>query len=76
MDALRIAFDTIIVGALALPWVFFGADLFFLKNPEDDRWAINAWALPDRMRTLRDLFSNPNRGRSCYRKITALRDEK
>jgi hypothetical protein len=44
MDALRIAFDTIIVGALALPWVFFAADLFFLKNPDDDKWAINAWA--------------------------------
>lgn len=31
MDALRIAFDTIIVGALALPWVLFAADLMSKK---------------------------------------------
>jgi hypothetical protein len=43
MDALRIAFDTIIVGALALPWVFFAADLFFLRRPEDDNQAKAAW---------------------------------
>jgi hypothetical protein len=32
MEALSIAFDTIIVGALALPWVIIVIDLFFLKD--------------------------------------------
>jgi hypothetical protein len=36
MQALSIALDTIIVGALALPWVLFAADLFFLEGPTDD----------------------------------------
>jgi hypothetical protein len=44
MDALRIAFDSIIVGALALPWVFFAADLFFLRNPSDENRAKKVWA--------------------------------
>lgn len=43
MQALSIAFDTIIVGALALPWVFFAADLFFLKSERDDKLAKDAW---------------------------------
>jgi len=43
MDALRIAFDTIIVGALALPWVLLVTDLFFLENPEDDNLFKKAW---------------------------------
>jgi hypothetical protein len=32
MEALSIAFDTVIVGALALPWVLIVIDLFFLRN--------------------------------------------
>ena len=36
MTALSIAFDTIIVGVLALPWVVFAVDLFFLKDAADD----------------------------------------
>jgi hypothetical protein len=32
MEALSIAFDTIIVGALALPWVVIVVDLFFLRD--------------------------------------------
>jgi hypothetical protein len=44
MEALGIAFDTIIIGALALPWVVFAADLFFLKNQDDDNRVRVAWA--------------------------------
>jgi hypothetical protein len=43
MGTLSIAFDTIIVGALALPWVFFAVDLFFLKNKTDDDRVKKAW---------------------------------
>ena len=44
MGALSIAFDTIIVGALALPWVVFAADLFFLEDKHDDLRVKVAWA--------------------------------
>lgn len=37
MGVLSIAFDTILVGAFALPWVLFAADLLFLQAPDDDR---------------------------------------
>ena len=43
MGALSIAFDTIIVGALALPWVVFAVDIFFLKNQKDDDRVKAVW---------------------------------
>lgn len=43
MGALRIAFDTIIVGTLALPWLVFAADLFFLEDQNDDHRVKVAW---------------------------------
>jgi hypothetical protein len=48
MGALSIAFDTIIVGALALPWVVFAADLYFLEDQNDDRRALGALAYVQR----------------------------
>ena len=44
MGALSIAFDTIIVGALALPWLVFATDLFFLDGQQDDRRALRMLA--------------------------------
>jgi hypothetical protein len=44
MGALSIAFDTIIVGALALPWLVFAVDLFFLQDHDDDRRAFGVLA--------------------------------
>jgi hypothetical protein len=38
MEALKLAFETVIVGALALPWLFFVLDLFFIpKNDDNDQ---------------------------------------